>query len=79
MFNERAFELAFEGMRRSDLIRWNMLASKIKETNDALKAYRATYFYVASTNFIAGKHELYPFPQNELDVNKNINRQNPNY
>lgn len=79
VFNERAFELAFEGMRRSDLIRWNMLASKIKETNDALKAYRATYFYVASTNFIAGKHELYPFPQNELDVNKTINRQNPNY
>ncbi|RWU10837.1 RagB/SusD family nutrient uptake outer membrane protein [Pedobacter chitinilyticus] len=79
VFNERAFELAFEGMRRSDLVRWNKLATKIKETNDNLKAIRSTYFYVAFANFVPGRHELYPLPQNELDVNKSITRQNPNY
>lgn len=78
VFNERAYELAFEGMRRSDLTRWNLLAAKIKETNDKLKAIRANYFYVASTNFVAGKNELYPIPQNERDVNPNVG-QNPGY
>jgi hypothetical protein len=66
-------------MRRSDLVRWNKLATKIKETNDNLKAIRSTYFYVAFANFVPGRHELYPLPQNELDVNKSITRQNPNY
>ncbi|WP_316789575.1 RagB/SusD family nutrient uptake outer membrane protein [Pedobacter frigoris] len=79
VFNERAFELAFEGMRRADLIRWNKLSTVIKDTNDNLKAIRSTYFYVAFANFIPGRHELYPLPQNELDVNKSITRQNPGY
>lgn len=76
---ERAWELCFEGMRRSDLIRWGVLADKIKETNDKVKAIRPNYFYAAFENFIPGKHELFPYPQNETDVNKNINRQNPGY
>ncbi|WP_316809158.1 RagB/SusD family nutrient uptake outer membrane protein [Pedobacter agri] len=77
--NERAWELCFEGMRRSDLIRWNLLGDKIKSTQDAVKAIRSQYNYVASTNFVKGKHELYPLPQNELDVNKSISRQNPGF
>jgi len=76
---ERAWELSGEGMRRADLIRWGILATKITETNAALKAIRSTYFYPAITNFVTGKHELYPYPQNETDVNKNITRQNPKY
>jgi len=77
--NERAWELCFEGMRRSDLVRWNQLGDKIKLTQDAVKAIRSQYAYVASTNFVKGKHELYPLPQNELDVNKSITRQNPGF
>ncbi|RZJ74923.1 MAG: RagB/SusD family nutrient uptake outer membrane protein [Flavobacterium sp.] len=77
--NERAWELCFEGVRRSDLIRWNLLGDKIKSTQDAVKAIRSQYNYVASTNFVKGKHELYPLPQNELDVNKSITRQNPGF
>ncbi|WP_025143821.1 RagB/SusD family nutrient uptake outer membrane protein [Pedobacter jeongneungensis] len=77
--NERSWELCFEGMRRADLIRWNLLGDKIKATQDALKAIRPQYAYVAGTNFVKGKHELYPFPQNEKDVNKNITRQNPGF
>lgn len=77
--NERAWELCFEGMRRADLIRWNLLGAKIEETNTKVKAIRSNYNYPAGTNFVAGKHELYPLPQNETDVNKAITRQNPGY
>ncbi|MES2774086.1 MAG: RagB/SusD family nutrient uptake outer membrane protein [Bacteroidota bacterium] len=76
---ERAWELCFEGMRRADLVRWNILGEKITETNTKVKAIRSNYVYPAFTNFVAGKHELYPFPQNETDVNKSITRQNPGY
>jgi len=76
---ERAWELSGEGMRRADLIRWGILATKIAETNTAVKLIRANYFYPSFTNFVTGKHELYPFPQNETDVNKGITRQNPQY
>lgn len=76
---ERAWELSGEGMRRADLIRWGILADKINETSAAVKLIRSNYFYPSITNFVAGKHELYPFPQNETDVNKAITRQNPKY
>ncbi|PIF34428.1 putative outer membrane starch-binding protein [Flavobacterium sp. 9] len=76
---ERAWELAGEGMRRADLIRWGILADKITETNAAVKLIRSNYFYPSIANFVAGKHELYPYPQNETDVNKSITRQNPKY
>ncbi|MNS15913.1 SusD family protein [compost metagenome] len=76
---ERAWELSFEGMRRADLIRWGILADKLAETSAAVKQIRSTYFYPSITNFVTGKHELYPFPQNETDVNKSITRQNPKY
>ncbi|KDN55683.1 RagB/SusD family nutrient uptake outer membrane protein [Flavobacterium seoulense] len=76
---ERAWELLGEGMRRADLIRWGILADKIAETNTAVKAIRSNYFYPSFTNFVSGKHELYPYPINETDVNKGITRQNPQY
>ncbi|MCD0470392.1 RagB/SusD family nutrient uptake outer membrane protein [Flavobacterium sp. JAS] len=76
---ERAMELSGEGIRRADLIRWGILSDKIIETNAAVKLIRSNYFYPSINNFVTGKHELYPYPQNETDVNKNIVRQNPNY
>lgn len=77
--DERNWELCFEGVRRGDLIRWNILGDKIKETQDACKAIRSNYAYDAATNFIKNKHELYPFPQNEKDANSAITRQNPGF
>lgn len=75
---ERAWELCFEGMRRMDLIRWNMLGSSIRATQAALKAYRSNYAYVAADYFKDNKNELYPIPQIERDLNTNLS-QNPNY
>lgn len=77
--NERAWELCFEGMRKADLIRWNMLGDKLAATEAELKALRSNYPYVAGSNFQKGKHELYPYPTNETDANPAITRQNPGY
>lgn len=39
--NERSFELAGEGLRKYDLIRWNMLGERLDETKTALAAMAA--------------------------------------
>ncbi|MDD4198458.1 MAG: RagB/SusD family nutrient uptake outer membrane protein [Paludibacter sp.] len=84
LFDERARELCFEGFRRSDLIRWNLIGTTIstfytdfnKEISDG---FVKTYSWVAGTRFQAGKHELYPIPAVEIRETRNVITQNPNY
>lgn len=76
--DERAWELCFEGTRRADLIRWNILGASLTATQNALTAYRAGYPYIAGTQFIPNKHELYPIPLRDIDLNPNL-VQNPQY
>ena len=64
--HERITELAGEGWRFADLLRWGDLSSAL--------ATRDPDF----TNFVVGKHELYPIPQRDIDLNPNL-RQNPKY
>lgn len=61
---ERQLELAFEGSRYWDLIRWGKATSEL-----------------AGTGFVAGKHELFPIPLNEVIANNAIDEtdQNPGY
>jgi hypothetical protein len=75
---ERAWELSYEGLRKTDLIRWNILKQTIDDTNTKVKAIRSNYNYTAAANFVTGKHELFPIPLSEIDVNKNMG-QNPGY
>ena len=36
--------------------------------------------YIAGTNFVKGKHELFPIPLTELQANAKLeNKQNPGY
>jgi len=62
--HERELELAFEGSRFWDLVRWDMA----KDT-------------LSSIGFVAGKHEHFPIPQNEIIANDAISQsdQNPGY
>lgn len=62
--HERALELAIEGVRIHDIIRWGWLydAGKLAE----LKAHDAEY-----NNWTPGSEYL-PIPQTELDVNPNL-------
>ncbi|NCB69977.1 MAG: RagB/SusD family nutrient uptake outer membrane protein [Bacteroidia bacterium] len=82
--DERARELCFEGMRRQDLIRWNLLETKIMETDAKIKAAIAngqlnSFIFTAAQKFTTGKHELYPIPAYERRETNNMISQNPNY
>lgn len=61
---ERELELAFEGSRYWDLIRWGDAATELGDIG-----------------FVAGKHELFPIPLNEIIANNAISEadQNPGY
>jgi len=89
---ERRVEFAFEGIRYYDILRWGIAADELnhqftgqKLTNDpaSYTAYPvdADGYYIMSQQkraFIAGKNELWPIPQSERDINKNLT-QNTGY
>jgi len=64
--HERLTELSGEGWRWADLQRWGDLSPALA-TRDA-----------DFTGFIVGKHEVYPIPQSDIDLNSNLT-QNPKY
>ncbi len=79
LYYERAFELAFEGQRKYDLIRWGCIkpALQLFETN---LPSSCNGLYVAGTNFVTGKHELFPIPLKEVQANPALeNKNNPGY
>jgi hypothetical protein len=61
---ERSLELAFEGHRFWDLVRWGDASAEL-----------------ASRGFKSGKNEVFPIPQEEIDLNAGISieDQNPGY
>lgn len=62
---ERAYELAFEGHRRQDLVRWGIYAEAIDETDTKLKRWFPNANYIAYDFTKKGKHELFPIPQRD--------------
>jgi len=87
---ERRVEFAFEGIRYFDCLRWGIIGSEnnqqftgMKLTNDPAnyKDYPVNangYYIYKKRNFVVGKNELWPIPQSERDLNKNLT-QNPGY
>ena len=72
--HERRVELAMEGHRWFDLKRWGLLP-------DVMNHYRASTKTQVSTHmgeFVKGKHELFPIPLEERDLNSPM-PQNPGY
>jgi len=69
--HERITELAGEGMRWSDLVRYQSF--KTPEGLSELRARDADF-----NNFISPRNELLPIPQTEIDIDKNL-RQNPGF
>jgi len=64
IWQERRVELALEQHRWFDLKRQGRLASVMQ---------------AAGKPFVAGKHELFPIPQEEIDLSNGLLTQNPNY
>lgn len=63
IYNERKWELAFEGHRYFDLVRWGIAGEVIRAQGRV---------------FVDGKHELLPIPVNEITLNPLL-EQNPMY
>lgn len=70
---ERKMELAFEGGdRHFDLVRWGLAA-------EVYNAIPAEGTYKPARTFVAPKHNLLPYPQQEIDNSNGTITQNPGY
>lgn len=68
---ERAYELAFEGHRRMDLVRWGIYYETIQDTYKKMKDWGGSDAnYVVAEYTEKGKHELCPIPQRDMDLCK---------
>lgn len=80
---ERRCELALEGLRHKDIIRWKTAEQVLNGwchglyTGDAVGTDNG-YVRVENRKFDAAKHYIWPIPQNERDLNGNLT-QNPNW
>lgn len=81
LYWERGFELAFELHRRFDLIRWGILEDALRLTGESTDVNKsAEKAYMAGQNFVKGKHELFPIPLDEIQINYMLeNTNNPKY
>ena len=87
---ERRVEFAFEGLRYYDVLRWGTVSAenslqftgmKLTNTPASYKDYPVDaegYLLYQKRNFIQVRNELWPIPQRERDINKNLS-QNPGY
>ena len=71
IFEERAKELALEGDRRWDLIRWGLYL----DVMNGIEGYDECGVNKAREN----RHLLYPIPVKEINTNTSINSNNPGW
>lgn len=74
---ERRLELAMEGHRFFDLVRWGVAAEMMNAYIEKEKLFRS---HLNNARFVKGKHEYFPIPQSYLDnMPADLVEQNPNY
>lgn len=73
---ERRVEMALEGSRFFDLMRWGVAQQTM---NGFFAKERSTRSIYQSAQFKAGRDEFLPIPQNQIFWSKDLYVQNPNY
>jgi starch-binding outer membrane protein, SusD/RagB family len=66
--HERRIELAFEGLRYFDLLRWRIAGDVLNKVTDGITTYHFT-----------DKNYKWPLPQGEIDKSQGVLVQNPDY
>jgi hypothetical protein len=66
--HERRVELAFEGLRHYDLVRWRIAATVLNNVKDSLVPFT-----------FENKFYKWPLPQPEIDKSGGVLVQNPDY
>lgn len=73
---ERKLELAMEGSRFFDLVRYGTAA---EELNAYIAAEKSRRSYFNNASFTKGKNEYFPIPRNQIDLSKGTLKQNPGH
>lgn len=78
---EKRLELCLEGCRFIDLVRWGDAASVLANQGKKITMFTtsettATVQENTGAGFVAGKHELLPFPEKEMILNANMRQNN---
>lgn len=81
--DERMRELAYEALRKPDLIRWEMYMAEMKQTlammqsDNAVQPLTASW-YISTYANVAERNLLYPIPSREITLNQGL-VQNPGW
>jgi len=76
---EMRLEIAMEGLRHFDLVRWGIAASTINVYLDQDRSFRSLFTGVSPAVFTSKRNEHWPIPQNQIDLQPGILKQNVGY
>ncbi len=74
---ERKLELAMEGERFFDLVRWGVAADVLN--NEYFPKEKLLRTYLQNSTFVAGRDEYFPIPENQINFSGGLYKQNPGY
>ncbi|MDD4971294.1 MAG: RagB/SusD family nutrient uptake outer membrane protein [Paludibacter sp.] len=74
---ERKLELAMEGERFFDLVRWGVADQVLN--NEYFVQEKSIRAFLKNAQFMKGKDEYFPIPQNQINYSAGLYSQNPGY